>query len=152
VEPHDATIFGEHPVLHLEGLAGLERSGRLPDHFLTVVGVQGFDPQLGVRHPLIGPIAKDVFDLGADELLDDLVEASLDGPDVDDRWDLFDEGLEPRLQFRALAVRSVRCDGVRSPLRACIDATLEKLRTRCSPAQYFFLMGPEAGPIRQRPT
>jgi hypothetical protein len=122
VKPHDPTILGEHPILHLEGLAGLDRSSRLADHFRSIIGVQGIDPQRRGRHPLFGTKAKDLFDLGAHELLDDVVEAALHAPDVDDGGNLLDESSEPRLQFSAIAVRlatrPVFGDCVSSPSRA----------------------------------
>ncbi len=97
MEPHDASVLGEHPVLHLERLAGLDRPGRFPDHFVPVVGVQGVDPQPRVRHPLLGPEAEDLLDLRTHELLDHVVEAAPHAPYVHDGGDLLEEGLEPRL-------------------------------------------------------
>ena len=118
MQPDDPTVLGQHPVLHLERLASLEGSGRFADDLVSIIGVQRVDPEPRVRHPFLRPEAEDLLDLRAHELLDDLVEAALDAPDVDDRGDLLDEGPEPRLELPVVVRpvrRPVRTDGVRSP-------------------------------------
>jgi hypothetical protein len=51
-------------------------------------------PQLGIVLPLLGAVAEDLFDLGADVLLGDVLQAGTDAPDVDDRGEVTEGALE----------------------------------------------------------
>ena len=90
VEPHDASVTGDHAVLDLEGVAGSFRALVLGHHGADVIGVDRALPHAGVVHPLLGRDAEQLRHARVD--VDDLQAVTRDVLGVDDGGQLLDQG------------------------------------------------------------
>jgi hypothetical protein len=113
VEPDDAPVASDHPILELERLPRLDASSRLVQDLIAITRMEALDPQSWILRPFMRSEPQHRFDLRTDVFLRHPLEPARNAPHVHDRGDLLYERAISGFEVPLVADRATPCTGFR---------------------------------------